>query len=133
MEHFPGDEPLEAAQNFIVAEHFCRGSFGIGVGLLLQRQSHHRDRMQGGVDLADAALVQAVMPFVAGADLHVSRVAYGGACRFRANQPRVIADCHPQHSGCVNINTIGIAQPSAAAWINASRSFINASSSASRA
>jgi len=41
MEHFPGDEPLEAAQDVLVAEPFCFAPFGVGLGLLMPAQSHH--------------------------------------------------------------------------------------------
>ncbi len=80
MEHLPGDEPLEAAQDVLAAEPFCLAAFRVGLGLLMPPQSHHRDAMQGGIGLAIAAAVQAVMPSVAGAGLQGAGTADGGEC-----------------------------------------------------
>ncbi len=65
MEHLPGYESLEAAQDVLVAEIFCLAAFRVGLGLLMPAQSHHRDAMQGGIGLAVAASVQPVMASVA--------------------------------------------------------------------
>ena len=65
MEHLPGDEPLEASQDVLVAQPFRLATFGVGLGLLMPAQPHHRDAMQGGIGLAIAAPVQPVMPSVA--------------------------------------------------------------------
>ena len=49
MEHLPGDESLEAAQDVLVAEPFCLAPLGVGLGMLMPARSNHCDAMQGGI------------------------------------------------------------------------------------
>jgi hypothetical protein len=82
MEHLPGDEPLEAAQNVLVAEPFCLAAFGIGLGLLMPALPHHSNAMQSGIGLPVAAPVQPVMPSAAGAGFQRAGTADGRECGF---------------------------------------------------
>jgi hypothetical protein len=91
MEHLPGDEPLEAAQNVLVAEPFCLAAFGRGLGLLMPAQPHHSNAMQGGIGLPVAAPVLPVMSSVAGAGLQRAGTADASECGLRANRFRVVA------------------------------------------
>jgi len=110
MEHLPGDEPLEAAQDVLVAQPFRLASFGVGLGLLMPAQPHHRDAMQSGIGLTIASPVEPVMPSVAGAGLQRAGTADRSERGFRTNPLRVIADCSQQHGGAVNADAIALTQ-----------------------
>ena len=65
MEHFTGDEPLEALRDDRVAGSICTAAFGVDRCGLVAAKSQHADPMQCRVGLAVAAAIQPRSPAVA--------------------------------------------------------------------